>query len=175
MGCSIGGRIVLHLALEHPERFGAAIGLQSGAHVEPYYDLEWLHRSDVHGGEIAAGIVSGLIGPLSPVLHKWETLWHYMQGGPGVFKGDLFFYNADGDIRDRVKKIDTKKCPLWLLTGEYDYSCTPEDTAFLGKTIEGVTWQIMQGMGHFPMSEDPEKFLTYLKPVLQQALRARAA
>ena len=36
MGCSIGGRIVLHLALEHPERFGAAIGLQSGAHVEPY-------------------------------------------------------------------------------------------------------------------------------------------
>ncbi|MFZ4712004.1 MAG: alpha/beta fold hydrolase, partial [Zwartia sp.] len=35
MGCSIGGRIVLHLTLEHPERFGAAIGLQSGAHVEP--------------------------------------------------------------------------------------------------------------------------------------------
>ena len=66
MGCSIGGRIVLHLALEHPERFGAAIGLQSGAHVEPYYDLEWLHRSDVHGGEVSAGIVSGLIGPLSP-------------------------------------------------------------------------------------------------------------
>jgi hypothetical protein len=31
----------------------------------------------------------------------------------------------------------------------------------------------MQGMGHFPMSEDPEKFLTYLKPVLQAALRAR--
>jgi pimeloyl-ACP methyl ester carboxylesterase len=173
MGCSIGGRIVLHLALEHPERFGAAIGLQSGAHVEPYYDLEWLHRSDVHGGEIAAGIVSGLIGPLSPAQHKWETLWHYMQSGPGVFKGDLFFYNADGDIRDRVKQIDTTKCPLWLLTGEYDYSCTPADTAFLGKTIEGVHWQIMQGMGHFPMSEDPAKFLTYLKPVLQAALRAR--
>ena len=47
--------------------------------------------------------------------------------------------------------------------------------AKLGKTIEGVTWQIMQGMGHFPMSEDPDKFLTYLKPVLQQALLARKA
>ena len=175
MGCSIGGRIVLHLALEHPERFGAAIGLQSGAHVEPYYDLEWLHRSDVHGGEVSAGIVSGLIGPLSPAKHKWETLWHYMQGGPGVFKGDLFFYTADGDIRDRVRQIDTKKCPLWLLTGEYDYSCTPEDTAFLGHNIEGARWQIMKGMGHFPMSEDPEKFLTYLKPVLQEAARARSA
>jgi pimeloyl-ACP methyl ester carboxylesterase len=30
MGCSIGGRIVLHLALDHPERFRAIIGLQAG-------------------------------------------------------------------------------------------------------------------------------------------------
>jgi hypothetical protein len=33
----------------------------------------------------------------------------------------------------------------------------------------------MKGMGHFPMSEDPDKFLTYLKPVLQEAARARSA
>ena len=39
MGCSIGGRIVLHLAHEHPERFRALIGLESAAHTEPYYDL----------------------------------------------------------------------------------------------------------------------------------------
>ena len=39
IGCSIGGRIVLKLALEHPERFRALIGLQAGAHVDPYYDL----------------------------------------------------------------------------------------------------------------------------------------
>ncbi len=173
MGCSIGGRIVLHLALEHPERFGAAIGLQSGAHVDPYYDLEWLHRSDVHGGEVCAGIVSGLVGPQSPAAHRWETLWHYMQGGPGVFKGDLFFYTADGDIRDRVRHIDTRKCPLWLLTGEYDYSCTPQDTEFLGNTIAGAQWQIMMGMGHFPLSEDQDTFLQYLRPVLEQALQAR--
>ncbi len=35
MGCSIGGRIVLHLALDHPERFGAVIGLQSAATSRP--------------------------------------------------------------------------------------------------------------------------------------------
>ncbi len=169
MGCSIGGRIVLHLALEHPERFRGLIGLQSGAHVDPYYDLEWLHRPDVHGGEVCAGIVSGLVGPQSPVEHRWETLWHYMQGGPGVFKGDLYFYTVDGDMRDRVAQIDTSKCPLWLLTGEYDYSCTPQDTEFLGKSIQGADWQIMKGMGHFPMSEDPQRFLQYLKPVLAKA------
>jgi hypothetical protein len=62
------------------------IGLQSGAHVAPYYNLEWLHRPDVHGGEVCAGIVSGLIGPHAKEVDRWETLWHYMQSGPGVFR-----------------------------------------------------------------------------------------
>jgi len=42
-----------------------------------------------------------------------------------VFKGDLHFYRADGDLREKIKKIDTTACPLYLLTGEYDFSCTP--------------------------------------------------
>lgn len=174
MGCSIGGRIVLHLALEHPQRFRALIGLQAGAHVDPYYDLEWLHRPDVHGGEVCAGIVSGLVGPQSPEADRWETLWHYMQGGPGVFKGDLFFYTKDGDIRERVGEIDTRRCPLYLLSGEYDYSCSPDDTRDLARRIAGTQATIMEGLGHFPMSEDPAKFLTYLRPVLQE-IRERSA
>lgn len=52
MGCSIGGRIVLRLARDYPERFRALIGLQSGAAVPPYYDRDYLHRPDVHGGEL---------------------------------------------------------------------------------------------------------------------------
>src|SRR5205807_3951113 len=43
MGCSIGGRIVLHLAHEHPEKFRAIIGLESSPKVDPYYDVSWLH------------------------------------------------------------------------------------------------------------------------------------
>jgi pimeloyl-ACP methyl ester carboxylesterase len=168
MGCSIGGRVVLHLALHHPEVFRAAIGLQSGAHVDPYYDISWAHRPDVHGGEVCAAIVSGLIGPLASDADRWETLWHYMQGGPGIFKGDLFFYKQDGDIRGEVARIDTKKCPLYLLTGEYDYSCTPADTLALAKSIQGAEAVIMNGLGHFPMSEDHQGFMTYLGPVLEK-------
>src|SRR5260370_32425461 len=66
IGCSIGGRIALHLALEHPESFRAIIGLQAGAHVDPYYHLHFLHRPDVHGGAISAPLVSGLVGPDPP-------------------------------------------------------------------------------------------------------------
>lgn len=175
MGCSIGGRIALHLALDHPERFRAIIGLQAGAHVDPYYNLDYLHRPDIHGGEMCAAIVSGLVAPRSPDDARWETLWHYMQGGPGVFKGDLFFYQKDGDIRDRVAKIDTRRCPLYLLSGEYDYSCTPEETLAVARSVAGSEVTIMKDLGHFPMSENPALFLDYLVPVLDRIRNGEAS
>ncbi len=167
MGCSIGGRIVLYLAHQHGERFRAIIGLETAAHVAPYYDVEWLHRPDVHGGEVSAGVVSGLVAPTAPDNHRWETLWHYLQSGPGVFKGDLHFYKVDGDIRAKVDEIDGRKTPLYLLTGEYDYSCTSEGTLDVAKRT-GAEATIMKGLGHFPMSEDPPKFISYLLPVLEK-------
>jgi pimeloyl-ACP methyl ester carboxylesterase len=69
-----------------------------------------------------------------------------------------------------VGEIDTGVCPLYLLTGEYDYSCTPADTLALAERIEGAKAVIMQGLGHFPVSEDPERFVGYLRPVLDEIL-----
>lgn len=167
MGCSIGGRIVLHLARRHPGSFRALIGLQSSAHVAPYYDTTWLDRPDVHGGRICGAIADGLMAPQSPADHRDETRWHYMQGGPGVFKGDMWFYKVDGDMREALSGIDVSACPIHLLTGEYDYSCTPEDSADLARRL-GTDLTVMPEMGHFPMSENPQAFLGYLRPVLDR-------
>jgi len=172
LGCSIGGRIVLSLAIEHGAEFRALIGLEAADYQAPWYDTTWLHRPDVHGSEVCAGLVSGMMAPQSPEASRWETLWHYMQGGPGVFKGDLYFYRVDGDLRDRVGAIDTARCPLYLLTGEYDFSCTPEDTLRTARQIAGVETQIMKELGHFPMSENPAQFRRYILPVLER-IRAR--
>jgi len=122
----------------------------------------------VHGGEVCSAVVSGLIAPGAPDSERWETLWHYMQGGSGVFKGDLYFYKIDGDIRAEIERIDTAKCPLWLLSGEYDYSCTPQETQDVGRRVRGAQVSIMPELGHFPMSEDPERFIAHLLPVLEQ-------
>ena len=174
MGCSIGGRLVLDLALSHPERFRALIGLQAGASVPPYYDASWLDRPDVDGGRVSAAVVSGLVGPDAPREHRWETLWHYLQSGPGVFRGDLFFYNHDaaGDLRARLagRDADGPACALYLLTGEYDYSCSPDDTLAAAASLPGSEVTIIAGMGHFPMSEDPDRFHAHLRPVLGSIL-----
>ena len=168
MGCSMGGRIVLHLALELPDHFRAVIALEGADRLEPYYNLDWLDRPDVHGGEVCAAFVSAQVAPQSPDVYRWETLWHYMQGGPGVFKGDLYFYWHDGDFDDRSPLIDTGRCPVYLLSGEYDSSCTPERTAATAERIRGSTATVMEGVGHFPMSENPELFREYLLPVLKE-------
>ena len=166
MGCSMGGRIVLHLARHWPEEFRAVIGLEGSDHQQPWYDTEWLHRPDVHGGEVCAALVSGLVAPTSPDEARWETLWGYLASGPGIFKGDLYFYRADSDYRSQVADIDTGRCPIYLLTGAYDYSCTPEDTVRTAAQIDGAEATIMENLGHFPMSENPALFRKYIEPVL---------
>ena len=168
MGCSIGGRIVLYLAHQHAKRFRAIIGLESARACRALLRRELAAPAAMcTAARSRAGVVSGLVAPTAPDNHRWETLWHYMQSGPGVFKGDLHFYKVDGDIRDKVDQIDGRTTPLYLLTGEYDYSCTSEGTLDVAKRT-GAEATIMKGLGHFPMSEDPPKFISYLLPVLEK-------
>ena len=111
----------------------------------------------------------GLIAPQSNSPDAWETLWHYMQGGPGVFMGDLNYYFTDGDMRNGLATgIDTAVCPVHLLTGEYDTSATPELSRALAEEINATSFQVMEKMGHFPMSENPVAFRGYLLPVLER-------
>lgn len=168
MGCSIGGRIVLQLAHAHGPEFRALIGLEGADHQQPWYDTSWLNRPDVHGGEVCAALVSGLIAPQSPSKYRQETLWQYKQSGPGVFKGDLYFYRVDSDLRGKLGGIDTAVTPLYLLTGEYDFSCSPADSIRTAESIPGAKMTVMKELGHFPMSENPEQFRNYILPVLEE-------
>jgi len=72
------------------------------------------------------------------------------------------------DLRGKVGRIDTRECPLYLLTGEYDFSCTPDDTRWTADRIPGARLTIMTEIGHFPMSENPGQFRKYLIPVLDE-------
>lgn len=168
MGCSMGGRVVVRLAQDRPERLRAVIGLEGSDHPSPWYDSAWLERPEFLRGDFCAALISGLVAPQSPDEYRWETLWHYYQGGPEVFKGDMHFYRTDSEYADRSHSIDTGTCPVILMTGEYDYSCTPEDTQRTADAIPGAEAIIMRELGHFPMSENPERFREYLMPVLDR-------
>jgi pimeloyl-ACP methyl ester carboxylesterase len=65
-----------------------------------------------------------------------------------------------------VGGIDTGRCPVHILAGEYDYSCTPELARATAERIPGARFTEMAVLGNFPMAEDPQAFLGYLRPVL---------
>ena len=84
----------------------------------------------------------------------------------GVYASDVHFYSNDWDGREDLKRIDTKVCKVSLLTGEFDYSCTPEMTRAAASAIPGCRLVIMDGIGHFPMIENYPLFRKYLLPEL---------
>jgi pimeloyl-ACP methyl ester carboxylesterase len=85
----------------------------------------------------------------------------------------VHFYSNDWDARADLSRIDTRRCYVALLTGEYDYSCTPAMSEAVAKEIPGASFIVMPGMGHFPMIENYPEFRRYLLPELERML-ARA-
>ena len=157
-GCSMGGRIALQLALSHSARFRGFIAIEASDFQAAWYDIDWFHRPDAHGGEMGAALVSANIAPQAPEAERWNTQWMFMQSGPGVFRGDLSFYTRDDSLVGRLGEIDTSQAPVHIMVGEYDLTCTPEDARRTAEAIPGATLTVMPEIGHFPMSEHPTAF-----------------
>jgi hypothetical protein len=47
------------------------------------------------------------------------------------------------------------------LTGEYDWSNTPEMSQKTADKIKGGMMKAMKGLGHFPATENPRVFVDY--------------
>ncbi|MGB3682632.1 MAG: alpha/beta hydrolase [Rubrobacteraceae bacterium] len=167
LGCSMGGAIVLELARRYPDELGAVIGLSGANKISGRFG-DWSIQPDVNAATAVAEWTYGLMAPQSPELSKREVWWIYSQGGPGIYRGDTYFYSVDWDLRGREQELDTSKCPVYLLTGEYDYACSPEESRATAGAIPGAKFTKMQGMGHFPMTENYELFRSYLHPILKE-------
>ncbi len=167
LGCSMGGAVVLELARSHASEVGGVVGLEGASKINGRFtDITVL--PDVDGSVAAASWTYGLMAPQSPEEARREVWWIYAQGGPGVYRGDTYFYSVDWNLRGREGEIDTTQCPVYLLTGEYDYACTAEETAATASAIPGARSEKMTDIGHFPMAENYGKFREYLLPILRE-------
>ncbi|MDQ3636737.1 MAG: alpha/beta hydrolase [Actinomycetota bacterium] len=167
LGCSMGGAIVLELARKHASDIAAVIGLEAASKIEGRF-LDWTIMPDVDGSVVASSWTYGLSAPQSPEAARREIWWVYSQGGPGVYRAGTYFYSVDWDLRGREGEIDTSRCPVYLLTGEYDHACSPEETFATAASIPGAMSAKMEGIGHFPMAENYPRFREYLLPILEK-------
>jgi pimeloyl-ACP methyl ester carboxylesterase len=172
MGSSIGGHLAIDLAIEHPNEFRAVVGLEASAQTPGGFVDEFYHPAI--SNDFKAHLMYGLTAPMSPEQYRHETLWVYSQGAPAVFKGDLYYYSVDHDVRETASSIDTARVSVDILNGEYDWSGTPALGRALADLIPGARYQTITGLGHFPMSENPERFLAVIRPVLARIAKQRA-
>ena len=167
MGCSMGAAIGLALMAKYPERLIGGVLLET-PYRSPGRRSAYLNDSTVHGSRLGAAWVGSLLSPTSPQKRKDFATWIYSQAAPSVYDGDLAFYSDDFDARDYTKHIHTEKTPVWMLTGDYDYSATPADTLKVCNEIPGSVFVELKGFGHFPMVENPQELLPYLEQPLAE-------
>jgi pimeloyl-ACP methyl ester carboxylesterase len=166
MGCSFGGNVALDLALRHSDRFGAIIPVEA-ADYSPGFFLDWWQHPRANAAQVCASGVWDLMAPQSPDQDRWKT-WFYYTEGSEAFRGDLYFYSVDHDLRGKLGEIDTERCPMVMLTGSYDYLTTPEMTRATAEQIKGAEFIEMKDIGHFPMSENYPRFKQYLEQALER-------
>ena len=168
MGCSVGGLLALDLAHKHSDLFRAVISVEGslkiGGSNQNHGEL-WHPQIN---NEYKARLMDGLMSPSSPEAYRKETSFVYSCGWPPAFLGDLFYYMDDYDLTACAGEIYTNRVGVHILSGEYDYSGTSELGEQAHHAIAGSTWVEMKGVGHFPMSENPEAFIEYLMPILDQ-------
>ena len=165
LGCSMGAAMALTLAARRPDLVTGVVAL------EPPYRSRgrrqvWQDHVGIHAGLHNAAFVRGLMSPEGPEAARREAAWIYAQGGPGVYAGDLTYYSEEFDGAEIGPMIDARRMPVALLSGVYDYSASPEDGAQLAAAIPGALHIVMEGLGHFPMTENPG----LLRPHLFRAL-----
>lgn len=164
-GASMAGHVCLAVAIKAQEMgVIGSIPCEGCDHLEftqPIYETEGLDSSLLNPERVC-----GMCAPTSPEYYKRQIWWQYSSQGYGIFLGDLKFYFRGWDGRGRVENIDTRACPVYMLTGEYDYSCTAEASQATADKIPGAKFEAMPGLGHFPLTENPQAVLPYLNRAL---------
>jgi pimeloyl-ACP methyl ester carboxylesterase len=165
LGGCMGGCLGLYLALEHPNKFKAVVGLECVLCSEETSLDFWDHPRISNNFKAAA--TWSLMAPGSPEKYRRETVWKFSQSAPSVMKGDFHYFFKDHNLTGQTQNIDTSRIPIYLLTGEYDAVVSPEDTRRLADQIKGARFIEMKGLGHLSLCENPEVLKRYLMPILK--------
>ena len=166
VGCFVSGVLALDLALEHPDQFRAVIGVGAAQHRGPATQDTFYHPSVTN--DYRRSNAYYFCAPTNPEKYRRISSWCAMTTAGPVTKGDLYYYFVEHDLTGKTNKFDTSRCPVYLLTGEYDPTTSVEDTKELAKQIKGSKFIEMKSMSHGGMAENPPLFKTYLMPILNE-------
>lgn len=172
LGCSMGAAMALVIAASSPAEVAGVVALEAPCKAAGRRTPLLCHPQ-VNQAAHNPAYVRGLMGPASTLDARREAAWIYAQGGFGTYADDLWFYSEDFDATEHLDGLDASAFGVSLLTGAYDYSASPEDSRRVAALIPGARFTAMPDLGHFPMVENPQRLMHYLKPELDLIRAAR--
>lgn len=172
MGVSLGGMMAQAMAAAAPELVDRVV-LSNTAQKMGTLRL-WAERIDaVRTGGVASIAEAILDRWFAPDFRHGDNigLWRNMltrtpaQGYAGCCAA-----LAAADLSDTAPRI---ACPALVIGGSADGASPPENVRTLAGAIPGATYQEIDGAGHLPMAETPDRFATLVRDFLKEPAHAR--
>lgn len=170
-GLSVGGMIAQGLALTRPELVRALILCDTGHRIGN--DELWNARIEAVGRD-------GISAISEQILERWFSA-PYRAPENSEFAGyrnmlertpTQGYVGTCHAIRDTdfTSEVPTIKVPTLCLVGDQDGATPPELVEELSTLIPGARYHVIEGAGHLPCIEQPEKMHDVVKPFLKEVL-----
>jgi pimeloyl-ACP methyl ester carboxylesterase len=158
MGHSMGSGICLTVALEHGEKLGGVVAVDGADKVVGVFAPE-IYQSYLESPmelmlEMTMESFRSLCAKSTPPDRVEEIAQDLLRIHPHVTAGDTQAFNSF-DISDRSANIKT---PVLFIAGSEDFLVTPEMVRGAAVKIKRSKTVILDGVGHFPHTEAPDRF-----------------
>ena len=179
-GFSLGGLIVQAFAVAHPQRVSALVILNA-AHGRTDQERASLMgrvqqvREQGPGSTVDAALqrwFSADFAARSPQVLAQVRDW-VLANDPQVYP-EVYTLLAKADIglEDTIAAIS---CPTLVMTGEEDYGNSPQMSQRIAALITGAKLEILPGLRHMALAEDPTQVNEILVEFLSDALNGGEA
>lgn len=153
VGCSIGGKIALDMAVHASDRLRGVVAMAADAR-NTRLSVRGLERSledaaapsrtdRTYYGTLAA------VGAALPSAHATRIAELHRREDPIVTTNDLVGW-ATHDLRGQLGRI---ACPVRLVLGEDDFWIDVDDARVAARNITECRFEVLAGIGHYPMEE----------------------
>ena len=178
IGFSLGGLINRAFALAHPDKTAALVILNS-AHA----------RTDAQRDSIDLRVQqareSGPSATIDAALERWfsedfarreprvlEQVRQWVVANDASVYPDLYRLLAEGD-KGLETEISAITCPTLIVTGAEDYGNSPEMTRQMAALMPNAHAEILPGLRHMALAEDPATVNGLLVEFLQRKLSSQ--
>jgi len=163
VGLSVGGMIAQVLASRVPQK------------IEKLVLCDTRHKignDQIWNDRIASVKEKGLVSISDGVMQRWfsdvfrknesvkvSAYRNMLERTPAIGYINTCEAIRDADLTSIAKKI---KIPTLCIVGSEDKSTTPDEVKNLADLIEGARYEVIQGSGHIPCVDNPERLSTII-------------